>query len=124
MCKKFNDLRIWREGYELLIEVDEISACFPSKEKYALASQITRSANSVIANIAESHGRYFYADRVRVLYFSRGELEETQSHLRVALGLNYLKEAEFDDLNERYERLKAGINNYITSIRNKKSATC
>ena len=44
------------------------------------------SANLVISNIAEAYGRYYFADKARVLYTSRGECEETRSHLRVALG--------------------------------------
>ncbi len=87
MAKGFYDLNIWKKGYALLMEIYKITAAFPKEEKYGLATQIRRSANSVIANIAEAHGRYYFADKARVLYTSRGECEETRNHLRVALGL-------------------------------------
>ena len=86
MTKAFYELRIWQKGYELLMEIYRITSTFPKKEQYGLTSQLRNSANSVIANIAEGHGRYYFADKVRVLYTARGEVEETRSHLRVALG--------------------------------------
>jgi len=120
MKEKFYQLRIWQEGYGLLLEIYSNSEKFPPYEKYSLTSQITRSANSVIANIAESHGRYFYADKIRVLYFSRAEIQETQSHLRVAVGLGYINKDKFEYLDNRYEGLKVGVNNYINSLNDQK----
>jgi four helix bundle protein len=86
MAGKFYELEIWNKEYKLLLEVYKITSKYPPEEKYGLTNDTRRSANSVIANIAESHGKYYYADKVRVLYISRGEIEETQSHLRVAFG--------------------------------------
>lgn len=122
MSKKFCDLEIWQEGYNLLMEIYEISLRFPREEVFSLTSQIRRSANSIIANIAEAHGRYYFADKVRILYISRSEIEETQSHLRVALGRKYISEEKFSDLDLRYENLNKKINQYITYLRRKKAA--
>ncbi|MCG2692976.1 four helix bundle protein [Candidatus Parcubacteria bacterium] len=102
------------------MEIYDITEIFPEEEKYALTTQIRKSANSVIANIAEAHGRYYYADKIRVLYISRGELQETQSHLAVAYGRKYIDTQTFQNLSRSYEDLKVKINNYITSINNKK----
>ncbi|PIP18118.1 MAG: four helix bundle protein, partial [Parcubacteria group bacterium CG23_combo_of_CG06-09_8_20_14_all_35_9] len=88
----------------------------------SLVPDTRRSANSVIANIAEAHGRYHFADKIRVLYISRGEVEETQSHLRVALGRNYISKDDFEYLDNEYEGLKIGINNYIQSISKQKDS--
>ena len=95
MAKGFYDLNIWKKGYALLMEIYKITKTFPKEEKYGLSSQMRDSANSVISNIAEAHGRYYFADKVRVLYTSRGECEETRSHLRAALGLKYIDKETF-----------------------------
>lgn len=121
MAKGFYELEIWKKGYELLIEIYRITVTFPKEEKYSLTNQMRNSANSVIANIAESHGRYYFADKVRVLYTSRGEGEETRSHLRVALGLEYINEKTFDFLDKEYEGLLKGISAYIRSLNLKKT---
>jgi len=120
MANKFYDLEIWRIGYGLLMNIYKISSGFPKEEMYALTSQIRRSANSVIANIAECHGRYHYADKIRVLYISRSELEETQSHLRVAAGLRYYDENKLKSLDKKYEELNKKINQYIGYLSRKK----
>jgi four helix bundle protein len=99
------------------MEIYKITATFPKEEKYGLTAQIRDSANSVIANIAEAHGRYYFADKARVLYTSRGECEETRSHLRVAFGLEYIDKKVFINLDMEYEGLSKGISSYIRSIR-------
>ncbi|PIY97026.1 MAG: four helix bundle protein [Candidatus Kerfeldbacteria bacterium CG_4_10_14_0_8_um_filter_42_10] len=116
MAQKFYDLTIWKEGHALLMEIYKVTAEFPKEEQYSLIDQIRRSANSVIANIAEAHGRYYFADKIRTLYNSRAEVEETQSHLRVALGLKYLTKKNFQILDKRYENLCKSINNFINSL--------
>lgn len=120
MAQKFYELNIWRKGYDLSMEIYEIATQFPSEEKFSLVSQITRSANGVIANIAEAHGRYYFADKVRMLYIARGEIQETQSHLRIALGMKYVDQKTFVFLDSGYEGLKIGINKYIQSLINQK----
>lgn len=63
MAKGFYELNIWKKGYALLMEIYKITTSFPKEEKYGLTSQMRDSANSVIANIAEAHGRYYFADK-------------------------------------------------------------
>lgn len=117
MAGAFYDLKVYQKGYDLLMRVYEITACFPREERYNLTSQLRNSANSVIANIAESHGRYYFADKVRVLYTSRGEVEETRSHLRVAAGLKYITPQTFERLDKEYEGLGKGLSAYIKALR-------
>ena len=115
--RDFYQLPIWREGYELLMLIYNISEKFPDWEKYALSSQIIRSANSIIANIAEAHGRFSFNDKIRVLYIARGELAETRSHLAVALGRKYINDVKFKNINIRYCDLAKKINLYINSLK-------
>jgi four helix bundle protein len=117
MAKGFYDLNIWQKGYALLMEIYKITTVFPKEEMYGLSSQVRNSANSIIANIAEAHGRYYFADKTRVLYTSRGECEETRSHLRVALGLKYIDKKVFGQLDREYEGLSKGISSFIRVLK-------
>jgi len=119
MVNNFRGLKIWQKGYELLLDIYKITTKYPRSEKFGLVDQTRRSANGVIANIAETSGRYHYADKVRTLYMSRGESHETQSHLSVALGLKYISDKEFNSIDQEYEGLSKGINSYIRSLRSK-----
>lgn len=119
MASDFRELKIWQKGFELLIIIYRLTRKFPSEEKFGLTSQLRNSANSIIANIAESQGRYFLKDKIRVLYQSRGELEETRNHLLVAGELKYITEKEAGDLDNEYNGLAIGINSYIKSLNTK-----
>jgi four helix bundle protein len=46
--------------------------------KDVVGKQITRSADSIGANIAESFGRYSFGEKLQFLYYSRGSLFETK----------------------------------------------
>src|SRR3989338_9286161 len=111
--KDFHELPIWRNGYDALMKIYRITDYFPPEEKYSLTSQILRSANSVIANIAESHGRFSYNNKIRVLYIARGEICETRSHLAVAFGRKYIGSTTFSSLNDTYCQLAKDLNLYI-----------
>lgn len=120
MAKSFCDLEIYKEGLRLLIMVYKATKKYPNEEKFDLTSQTKRSANSIIANIAEAHGRYFYADKVRVIYQSRGEVDEIRSRLLVAKELRFISEAEYGDLDKAYENLSKRISAYINYFQNEK----
>lgn len=115
--RSFRDLDIWKEAHALRLEIYRISSKFPSEEKFNLTSQIRRSSCSVADQIAEAHGRYYFADKTRVLYQGRGEAEEVRSQLSLALDLKYIKIAKFDELDKRYENLEMRMSKYIKSLK-------
>ena len=117
MPGSFTDLKIWKKGYELVLKVYKISNDFPDKEKFGRTHQLRRSANSIIANIAESHGRFHYKDKIKTLYIARGELNETRSHILIAKGLYYLPDDDAESLDRDFDGLGAGINAYINSLK-------
>ena len=97
-------------------EIFKFVQTFPNSEQYGLISQLNRSTNSVCANLAESHGRFHYADKVRVLYIVRGEIEEIQSHIIVAVSRGYIKKETGVVPIDKYEKLKMKINCYISFL--------
>ena len=123
MKNSFRDLKIWQKDYELLMNVYEVTSKYSSEEKYGLVVDTRKSANSIIANIAESHGLYCFKDKIRVLYIARGEVEEVRSHLSVAFGRKYLIKEDFEFLDKEYEGLGVGINFYIRDLEKQYSSS-
>lgn len=121
MAIPFYELNIWKKGFELVLEIYRITSTYPKEEKYNLTDQTRSSANGVIGIIAEAHGRYLFKDKIRVLYQARGEVDETRSHLRVAVKLGYITKEDFDNLDREYEGLGKGISSYINSLQQKKT---
>ncbi|OGH86222.1 MAG: hypothetical protein A2493_00735 [Candidatus Magasanikbacteria bacterium RIFOXYC12_FULL_33_11] len=113
--KKFYQTDIWQMAFELLKTIYNLTKKYPEEEKYSLISQTRRSSNSILANTAEAHGRFYFKDKIRVMYIVRGELEETQSHLWVAYSQKYINKEDFLKLGKDYENLKVKINNQINN---------
>ena len=53
MAFRFEELKIWQKAVELSNEVDLLAKTFPADERFSLASQIKKAADSVVLNIAE-----------------------------------------------------------------------
>lgn len=117
MVNSFEDLKIWQLAHKLMLEVYEIPGKFPKEETYTLISQLRKSALSVSANIAESQGRFHFADSLHFILMARGSLEETRSHLMAAKDLGYLTENDFDKLNKNYIALRKAVNGFIRRLR-------
>ncbi len=63
---------------------------------FSLRDQIKRASVSIMANIAEGHGRRTSAEFANFLNIARGSAIEVQSHLYVALDMKYISQNEFD----------------------------
>lgn len=120
MTGNFTDLRIWQKAHELTLRIYKLTAKFPKEERYGLVSQLRRAAVSVEANIAESHGRYHYADVVNFLLDSRGSIFEVQDELMIAKDLGYGEKSEIEKLIDEYSILARQVNRYISFKRSKK----
>jgi four helix bundle protein len=107
----------WQKARELAIFVhQQIVPALPLEEKWDLASQIRRSSKSVMANIAEGHGRYYYQETIRFCYIARGSLEETYSHLIMGHDLGYISDPLFHqavDLTQEALRVLSGYIAYL-----------
>ena len=88
------DLIVWQKAMDLSVQIYRLTSCFPSAEIYRLMSQITRSAVSVPANIAEGHARGTAREYAHFLAIAKGSLMETETLLMLAVRLNYASEAE------------------------------
>lgn len=113
-------MRIWQKAHELTLRVYRFTAKFPKEEIYGLISQLRRAAVSVEANIAESHGRYHYADVVNFLLDARGSIFEVQDELMIAKDLSYGDKETIEKLIDEYSVLARQLNRYISFKRAKK----
>ena len=58
-----------------------------------------------MANIAEGNGRYSDKEFANFLNIARGSVSETQSHLYIALDLNYIEQENFDEIYNLLEEI-------------------
>ena len=80
--QSYKDLQVYKESFELYLEVHQISMKLPKFELYELGSQIRRSNDSIVSNIVEGYGRRKYKNElIRFLIFSHASCLETACHL-------------------------------------------
>jgi four helix bundle protein len=89
-ARSHRELIVWQKAMDLAVLVYQISARFPRIEDYRLTSQITRSAVSVPANIAEGNARATMRDYASFVAIAKGSLMETETYLLLANRLGYV----------------------------------
>lgn len=78
MAAELEDLRILRISEGVADEIWKVSLTWGSYARDVVGQQITRSVDSIGANIAEAYGRFHYGDKLKFLYYARGSLFETK----------------------------------------------
>lgn len=95
--KKFEDIQAWQKAREVTKRVYALSNRGEFARDFSLRDQMKRASVSVMANIAEGHGRRSRLEFANFLSIARGSAIELQSHLYVALDMNYIGETEFTE---------------------------
>ena len=98
MITCYRDLNVWVKGIELVVQCYKLTDNFPKKETYGLSSQLQRSAISIPANIAEGHQRRHTKEFLLHISVAHGSLAELETHLEIALRLNYIKIDQAENL--------------------------
>ena len=87
-----------------------------------VGNQLVRAADSVGANIAESFGRYHYAERIHFLYYARGSAYESVYWVRRARQRNLLPIETAEKIIVLYTELIASLNSFIRQMKQRRSA--
>ncbi len=107
------DLLVWQKAMELAVQAYRLSEDFPSNEMYRLVAQMTRSASSVPANIAEGHARATGRDYSHFLAIAKGSLMETEIFVMLSVRLGYVTQAQADPVLS----LTTEISKMLTTLR-------
>ena len=100
---RIEDLEVYNRLCDLYLEVCDLTHEWPKEERYELASQVRRSANSAPANLAEKHSDRHVRNKIEGVNRARTESSETIHHLYVARRKGYLTEAKYEEFRSRYQ---------------------
>jgi len=103
--KKFEEIQAWQKAREITKAVYQVTNNPGFSKDFGLRDQIRRASVSIMANIAEGHGRRTRTEFANFLNLSRGSTSEVQSHLYVALDLEYISMQEFEKLYQTLEEI-------------------
>ena len=96
---QLEDIQVWQKARQLTKQIYEATSNGRFAQDYGLRNQIQRASVSIMANIAEGFGRRSDKEFANFLNMAHGSVAEVQSHLYVALDLEYITPVTFDKLN-------------------------
>ncbi|HMA36516.1 MAG TPA: four helix bundle protein, partial [Chloroflexia bacterium] len=114
--RTYRDLVVWQKSMDLVVDIYRFARLFPADEQWGLTSQIRRAVVSIPANIAEGYGRLHRADYVRFLSIARGSLTEVETHLQIAIRLDYLNRQAVVDVWNLLQEVGRLLNGLIRSL--------
>ncbi len=94
------ELKIWSKSMDLAVQVYELSAKFPSDERFGLTSQTRRCAVSLPSNISEGAGRNTKGEFKQFLGIANGSAYELQTQIIIANKLNFIDEKSTNEILE------------------------
>jgi four helix bundle protein len=94
----FEEIQAWQKAYDLTLEIYRLTSNGSFAKDFGLKDQIRGASVSIMANIAEGHGRRTNSEFANFLSLARGSAAEVQSHLHLAVGLEYIDRTEFESL--------------------------
>ncbi len=119
--KSLDTLQVWQKALAFAVKVQkEILPLLPQEEKWSLAIQLRRAVQSIVGNIAEGYGRFYFQEGVRFCYIARGSLEESFTYLALAEKLGYLPVNTFITIHNEVIELRRLINGYISFLKKSK----
>ncbi len=95
---RFEDIKAWIKARDVTNRIYQLSNKTDFARDFGLRDQMRRASVSIMANIAEGHGRRSKVEFANFLNIARGSAIELQSHLYIAKDQNYISGDEFDEI--------------------------
>lgn len=118
-ARNYSDLIAWQKAMDLVEMVYKATSQFPKEEIYGLTNQLRRAVVSIPSNIAEGQGRHSSNEFRRFLAISYGSLREVETQILIAKRLNYLREAQTEELLGLAGEIGRLINGLSNSLENR-----
>ena len=121
MPTSLEDVRVLKNAEEISDAIYKIASRWDEFAKDVVGKQISRAADSIGANIAESFGRYHFGEKIQFLYYSRGSVFETKYWLNRASARELMLPADSRSYVTRLTDIARQLNLYISSLKGQRS---
>jgi four helix bundle protein len=108
--RSYRDLIVWQKGIALVKRIYELTARFPTEEKFGLMSQMRRAAVSVPSNVAEGQARKSTREFVQFISNSEGSLAELDTQIVLGQELNLINATESQKTALQIDELRRMLN--------------
>lgn len=121
MPTSMEDVRVLKNAEQIADAVYKIAEQWNDFARDVVGKQISRAADSIGANIAESFGRYHFGEKIQFLYYARGSVFETKYWLNRASARDLMSSADSQTYVTRLTDIARQLNLYIASLKGQKS---
>lgn len=118
MQYSIDELEIYQISLKLSNDIWNLVFKWQYFEKQTIGTQLTRAIDSVSANIAEGHGRFFIKENLKFCYYARGSLLETKSWLQKARTRSLIEKSQSEVFMKNLSVLHKKLNGYIKFLKN------
>lgn len=122
MSKKFYEtLIVWQEAHKLCMSIYKLLPELPKHERYALASQLQRSAYSIPMNIVEGNAKRSHKEKLRFMEIAEASLDELDYQLYLASDLQYITKRQLDAYRKQLNKVAYLLQQFRKGIKNRAS---
>lgn len=115
--QKFEEIKAWQEARILVNMVYDVTKSNTRLQRqYRFRDQLTSSATSIMANIAEGFSRHYNSEFIQFLFIAKASLAELQSHLYIAMDQEFITNVLFEDISMQIDKTARHISNFITYL--------
>jgi four helix bundle protein len=115
--KRFEDINAWQEARVLTNMIFEsIKENKAMERNFRFKDQITSSAISIMANIAEGFSRKSNKEFIQFLFIAKGSISELQSHIYVARDQAMMTSDKFDETYKQVDRVARLTSSFISYL--------
>lgn len=112
--KKFRFLqwKVYKDSQELFLMVTKVIQSLSREYRYELGSQVSRSALSVVLNIAEGSGKVSDKEMNRYFEISLGSLYETLAAVDTLRQMKMINESEWQVFFQKIDEIASQIGGF------------
>lgn len=121
MPTSLEDVRVLKSAEQIADAIYKVASRWEDFAKDVVGKQISRAADSIGANIAESFGRFHFGEKIQFLYYARGSLFETKYWLNRASVRELMSSADAQGYATRLTDIARQLNLYVSSFKGQRS---
>ncbi len=121
MPTSLEDVRVLKNAEQIADAIYKIASQWDEFAQDVVGKQISRTADSIGANIAESFGRFHFGEKIQFLYYARGSVFETKYWLNRAAVRQLMSLPDSQSYVTRLTDIARQLNLYVSSLKSQRT---
>ena len=121
MPTALEDVRVLKQAEEIADAIYKLASRWDEFAQDVVGKQISRAADSIGANIAESFGRFHFGEKIRFLYYARGSVFETKYWLNRASIRGLISADASQAYISNLTDIARQLNGYVSNLKGQRS---